>query len=162
MKIALGADHGGFTLKAQINQFLLSQGYKTVDYGTNSPDACDYPLFAYKVAKAVSEKKAGLGLLICKSGNGMAIAANKLPGVRAAICFDKNVAVLSRQHNDANILVLGSQHLFDEPEAIVREWLKAQFEGGRHKRRVNQITQIEKKTCIQCAVPKKKKVKSKK
>ena len=162
MKIALGADHGGFTLKAQINQFLLSQGYKTVDYGTNSPDACDYPLFAHKVAKAVSEKKVDLGVLICKSGNGMAIAANKLPNVRAAICFDKNVAVLSRQHNDANILVLGSQHLFDEPEAIVREWLKAQFEGGRHKRRVVQILNIEKKVCADMKSAKKKKAGSKK
>ena len=162
MKIAIGADHGGFTLKSQINHFLLSQGYKTVDFGTNLPDACDYPVFAYKVAKAISEKKADLGILICKSGNGMAIAANKLPNVRAAICFDKNVAVLSRQHNDANILVLGSQHLFDEPELIVREWLKAGFEGGRHKRRVGQILQIEKKACAQCGTPKKKKVKSKK
>jgi ribose 5-phosphate isomerase B len=162
MKIALGADHGGFLLKGQIDQFLLSHGYKTIDYGTDSPEACDYPLFSYKVAKAISEKKADLGILICKSGNGMAIAANKLPNVRAAICFDKNVAVLSRQHNDANILVLGSEHLFDEPELIVREWLKAEFEGGRHKRRVEQILQIEKKVCAARKVSKKKKTGSKK
>ncbi len=145
MKVALGADHGGYALKSEINQFLTHEGYQTVDYGTKSPDACDYPLYAYKVAKAVSEKKADLGILICKSGNGMAMVANKLPDVRAAICFDKNVAVLSRQHNNANILVLGSEHLFDEPELIVRSWLEAAFEGGRHKRRVDQINGVEKK-----------------
>ena len=156
MKIALGADHGGFILKGQIDQFLKAQGHKTMDFGTNSPDSCDYPLFSYKVAKAISDKKADLGILICKSGNGMAIAANKLPNVRAAICFDKNVAVLSRQHNDANILVLGSEHLFDDPELIVGEWLKARFEGGRHTRRVKQILQIEKKICAQCTAKKKK------
>ena len=145
MKIALGADHGGFNLKSDIIQFLQAEGHDTVDYGTKSADACDYPVFAYKVAKAVSEKKADLGVLICKSGNGMAIVANKLPNVRAAICFDKNVATLSRLHNDANVLVLGSEHLFDEPELIVRSWLETGFEGGRHKRRVNQIAAIEKK-----------------
>lgn len=147
MKIALGADHGGFALKGQIIDFLKGDGYQTVDCGTHSADACDYPVFAYKVAKAVSEKKADLGVLICKSGNGMAMVANKLPGVRAAICFDKQVAQLSRQHNDANILVLGSEHFFDEPEVIVRAWLEASFEGGRHKRRVDIISDIEKKCC---------------
>lgn len=145
MKIALGADHGGYDLKTEINQFLAAEGHKTKDYGTNSPAPCDYPRFAYKVAKAVSDGKSDLGVLICKSGNGMAMVANKLPNVRAAICFDKNVAMLSRQHNDANILVLGSEHLFDEPELIIRAWLDAKFEGGRHKRRVNQIASIEKK-----------------
>ena len=146
MKVAIGADHGGFNLKGQVAKFLTNEGYTVTDFGTKSAESCDYPLFAYKVAKAVSTKKAGLGILICKSGNGMAIVANKLPNVRAAICFDKQVAELSRQHNDANILVLGSEHLFDEPERIVRAWLEAKFEGGRHERRVKQITAIEKKT----------------
>lgn len=145
MKIALGADHGGFDLKTEINQFLIESGHKTLDYGTKDAAPCDYPVYAYKVAKAVSEGKSDFGILICKSGNGMAMAANKLPGVRAAICPDKDVASLSRQHNDANILVLGSEHLFDEPEVIVRAWLGASFEGGRHKRRVNQIGKIETK-----------------
>lgn len=157
MKIALGADHGGFALKQEISDFLAKRGYKTVDYGTKSADSCDYPLFAYKVGKAVSEKKVDLGILICKSGNGMAIVANKLPGVRAAICFDKNVAVLSRQHNDANVLVLGSEHILDEPDVIVQAWLEAPFEGGRHKRRVGQISKFEEKIC-----GKKRKVGSKK
>lgn len=143
MKVALGADHGGFKLKKDIITFLNGEGYKTKDFGTFSSDSCDYPVFAYKVAKAVSEGKAELGILICKSGNGMAMVANKLPNVRAAICFDKDVAMLSRQHNDANILVLGSEHLFDEPELITRSWLEAGFEGGRHARRVKQIVAIE-------------------
>ena len=147
MKIALGADHGGFNLKEQINKFLFMEGYRTTDFGTKSSAACDYPVDAYKVAKAVSDKKSDLGILICKSGNGMAMVANKLPRVRAAICFDKNVATLSRQHNDANILVLGSEHLFDDPELIVRSWLESTFEGGRHKRRVDQISRVEKKIC---------------
>ena len=145
MKVVLGADHGGFALKREIVNFLHGEGYRTVDHGTQSAEPCDYPLFAYKVAKAVSDGKAGLGILICKSGNGMAMVANKLPNVRAAICFDKNVAVLSRQHNNANILVLGSEHLLEDPEPIVRAWLEAKFEGGRHQRRVNQISEIEKK-----------------
>ena len=160
MKIALGADHGGYTLKGQIEKILTSQGYQTQDHGTHLSEPCDYPLFAYKVAKAVSDRKADAGILICKSGNGMAMVANKLPGVRAAICFDKDVAALSRQHNDANILVLGSEHLFDDPELIVKSWLKAQFEGGRHARRVNQIIGIEKKIC-QTVKPKARKAKKK-
>ena len=153
MKIALGADHGGYTLKGHLNRFLESQGYQTMDYGTHSSESCDYPQFAYKVAKAVSEKKVNAGILICKSGNGMAMVANKLPNVRAAICFDKDVAILSRQHNDANILVLGSEHLFDDPELIVKDWLRSCFEGGRHQRRVKQIAQIEKKTFVQKSKP---------
>jgi len=153
MKIALGADHGGFELKSDINKFLIAEGYRTVDCGTHDAAPCDYPRFAYKVAKAVSDKKADLGILICKSGNGMAIVANKLPGVRAAICADKNIATLSRQHNDANILVLGSEHLFDEPELILRAWLGSAFEGGRHKRRVGQIQGIERKVVSSLCAP---------
>ncbi|MCG3175334.1 MAG: Ribose-5-phosphate isomerase B [Candidatus Omnitrophica bacterium] len=145
MKIALGADHGGFSLKSELTSFLMAEGHKAMDFGTMSTEPCDYPVFAYKVAKAVSEGKADAGVLICKSGNGMAMVANKLPNVRAAICFDKDVATLSRQHNNANILVLGSEHLFDEPETIVRAWLATPFEGGRHKRRVDLIAGIEKR-----------------
>ena len=146
MRVALGADHGGYNLKKEISRFLESQGYKTLDFGTNSPEPCDYPVYAYRVAKAISDKKADLGILICKSGNGMAMVANKLPDVRAAICFDKNVATLSRQHNNANVLVLGSEHLLDDPIFITRSWLSAGFEGGRHERRVGQIARIEAKT----------------
>ena len=143
MKVALGADHGGYGLKEEISAFLKNEGYKSIDFGTNSSEPCDYPKYAYKVAKAVSDRKVDLGILICKSGNGMAMVANKFPDVRAAICFDRNVAALSRQHNNANILVLGSEHLLDEPDLIVRSWLESNFEGGRHKRRVGQIAKIE-------------------
>ncbi len=155
MKIALGSDHGGFTLKGHLDDFLSSQGHQTIDFGTHSSEPCDYPKFAYKVAKSVSEKKTNVGILICKSGNGMAMVANKLPDVRAAICFDKDVAILSRQHNDANILVLGSEHLFDDPELIVKSWLATNFEGGRHLRRVKQIADVEKKVCGPAAKNKK-------
>jgi len=148
-KIAIGADHGGYTLKGHLQKYLNSQGYQTLDFGTDSSESCDYPTYAYRVAKAVSSGKAEAGVLICKSGNGMAIVANKLPNVRAAICFDKDVAALSRQHNDANILVLGSEHLFDDPELIVKSWLTSKFEGGRHLRRVKQIGAVEKKTFCQ-------------
>ena len=157
MRIALGADHGGFLLKKDIEQFLRSEGYKTKDYGTASADACDYPVYAYKVARAVSDRKADLGILICKSGNGMAMVANKLPNVRAAICFDRSVAALSRQHNNANILVLGSEHLLDDPELVVRAWLESNFEGGRHKRRVDQISAIETKVGLTSKVRAKRK-----
>ena len=153
MKIALGADHGGYTLKGHLEKFLRSQGYETIDFGTHSSEPCDYPRYAYKVARAISDKKAAAGILICKSGNGMAIVANKVPDVRAAICFDKDVAALSRQHNNANIIVLGSEHLFDDPELIVKSWLRAVFEGGRHLRRVNQIANVEKKTFLKKKKP---------
>ena len=155
MRVALGADHGGYSFKTEINDLLRAEGHQTQDYGTNSAEACDYPLYAYKVAKAVSDKKADLGILICKSGNGMAIVANKLPNVRAAICFDKHVAMLSRQHNNANILVLGSEHLFDDPEDIVRSWLESRFDGGRHERRVKQINSVEKKVGLERKAEKK-------
>lgn len=145
MKIALGADHGGFMIKGELKHYLEAKGHELLDFGTTSVEPCDYPGYAYKVARAVSDQRADRGILICKSGNGMAMVANKLPRVRAAICFDKRVAELSRQHNDANILVLGSEHLLDDPERIVGAWLIASFEGGRHKRRVSQIDRIEKR-----------------
>ncbi len=146
MRVALGADHGGYTLKQDLKRFLEKQGYRTLDFGTHSTEPCDYPVYAYKVAKAVSDKKADRGILICRSGNGMAMVANKLPNIRAAICQDRNTSTLSRQHNDANVLVLGAEHLFDDPESIVRYWLQSDFEGGRHKRRIDQINEIERKT----------------
>ena len=155
-RVVVASDHGGYPLKEAIKRHLQSKSVPILDAGTNSTEACDYPVFAYKVAKAVSIRKADVGILICKSGNGMAMVANKVPNVRAAICFDKDVAALSRLHNDANILVLGSEHLFDDPELIVKSWLKTNFEGGRHARRVKKIDQIEKKTFAeQCRTMKK-------
>lgn len=144
MKIALGADHAGFELKNQVKQHLTQQGIDVQDFGTNTPDSVDYPDFAQRVADTVAVGGVERGVLVCGTGIGMAMSANKVPGIRAANCHTILEAELSRQHNDANILTLGARVL--EPEAafaIVDAWMKAQFEGGRHQRRVDKIHQIE-------------------
>lgn len=145
MKIALGCDHGGFKLKKQIKAFLEKKGYVIKDYGTFSEESCDYPLYAAAATKAVSQGKAGRAIIICTSGIGNSIVANKFPKVRAALCYNLEAARLSRQHNDANVLVLGAK--FTKPglaKKMVSAWLRGKFLGGRHKRRVNQISEIEK------------------
>jgi ribose 5-phosphate isomerase B len=145
MKIAIGSDHGGFALKERIVKFLKGKKYKMMDFGTDSLESCDYPLIAYDVARAVAAKKADRGILICKTGIGNSIAANKVKGIRAALCYNIKAAELSRRHNDSNVLVLGA--LFTDAkntEKIIRVWLKTKFEGGRHQRRVKQIERIEK------------------
>lgn len=147
MKIALGSDHGGFKLKEQIKKFLESKGHQVKDFGTCSEESCDYPIFAGNVARAVSRGRAKRGILICKSGIGNSIVANKFPKVRAALCYDLLSARLSRQHNDANVLVLGSRFIKPaKAKSMISAWLKEPFEGGRHKRRVNQIRKIEQET----------------
>ena len=144
MKIALGADHAGFELKEKIKQHLTAQGQKVDDKGTNSDASVDYPDFARKVGEAVAAKHADLGILVCGSGIGMAISANKVPGVRAANVTSEVEAQLSREHNDLNVLALGAR-LVDERTAlgIVDKWLQASFAGGRHQRRVDKIAEIE-------------------
>ncbi|MFH1622477.1 MAG: ribose 5-phosphate isomerase B [Candidatus Omnitrophota bacterium] len=145
MKIAIGSDHGGFKLKQQIVKFLKENKHKVKDFGTNSQDSCDYPLIAYDVAKSVSRRHFQRGILICKSGIGNSIVANKAKGVRAALCYNIKAAKFSRKHNDANILVLGA--LFTNiinAKKLIKVWLKTEFEGGRHLRRVKQIERIEK------------------
>ncbi len=144
MKIAIGSDHGGFKLKQQVVKFLKSSKYVTKDFGTNSENSCDYPLIAYKVAKSVANKSSHRGILICKTGIGNCIVANKIKGIRAALCYNIKAAKLSRKHNDSNILVLGA--LFTniaKAKKIIEVWLNAEFEGGRHLRRVKQIERIE-------------------
>jgi ribose 5-phosphate isomerase B len=144
MKIALGADHAGFELKDKIKQHLSEQGIEVEDEGTNSPDSVDYPDFARKVAETVIDQRATLGILVCGTGIGMAISANKVPGIRAANCDNLFEAQMSREHNDANILALGARVL--QPEAameIVDTWVKTQFAGGRHQRRLDKIHEIE-------------------
>lgn len=146
LRVAIGADHGGFILKERLVKYLKGMGCEVSDFGTHTEAPCDYPLIGYKVAKAVSHHRFDRGILVCKSGIGQCIVANKLPGIRAALCYKRESAVLSRQHNDANILVLGS--LFTdkrEVKDIVRKWLTTDFEGGRHKRRLGQLTKIEKR-----------------
>jgi ribose 5-phosphate isomerase B len=143
-KIVIGSDHGGFKLKEKLKGFLGGLGYEIKDVGCFNKESCDYPKFAYRAAREVSVGKFTKGILICKSGIGNSIAANKLKGVRAALCYNLKAAKLSRLHNDANLLVLGA--LFVNPalaKRMARIWLNTEFEGGRHSRRLKQIKKIE-------------------
>ena len=148
MKIVIGSDHAGVTLKDRIGQLLDELHVAYQDFGTNGSDPVDYPDYGAKVAEAVSTGAADRGILICGSGVGMSIVANKFPRVRAALCSDPQVAKTSRAHNDANVLVLGKRVL--DPEgglAIVRAWLDTPFDGGRHARRVEKIAELERRFC---------------
>jgi len=145
MKIALGADHAGYELKDQIKQHLQQQGIETQDEGTGSPESVDYPDFARAVALDVSDRRADLGILVCGSGIGMSIAANKVHGIRAAKVDTEYEAEMSREHNDANVLALGARIVKpEEALRIVDKWLATQFAGGRHERRVEKIAALEK------------------
>lgn len=138
--IALGADHAGFGLKETLKAWLQQNGHSVHDFGTHSAESADYPDFAHPVAAAVEKKEFDLGLLVCGSGNGVAMAANKHAGIRAAICWNKELASLAREHNDANILCLPARFISqDEAEQILDQFLNSSFEGGRHARRVNKI-----------------------
>lgn len=144
MKIAIGADHAGLELKDKIKHELQRQGLQVEDQGTLSTESVDYPDFARKVGEAVAGKQADMGILVCGSGIGMAIAANKVPGVRAANVCSEYEAQLSREHNNANVLALGARILNpSEALKIVDKWLHTPFAGGRHQRRVDKIAQIE-------------------
>ena len=146
MKIAIGCDHGGFELKNEIIKYLESENYEVKDFGTYSTDSCDYPDIAQPVAEAVAAKEFDFGILICGTGIGIGIAANKVPGIRAALCSDTFSAHATREHNDANILTMG-ERVVGKGLAIdiVKAFLGAEFEGDRHARRINKITEIEKK-----------------
>lgn len=146
MKIFIGSDHGGYGLKCRIADFLKKSKYKVKDFGTHSKDSCDYPMIGFEVAKAVSKDKTARGILVCRSGLGMAIIANKVHGIRAAACYDRMMARSSREHNDCNILVLAADYTnFRLAKELVRVWLKTRHEGERHKRRVRQIKELESK-----------------
>ncbi|HXE91518.1 MAG TPA: ribose 5-phosphate isomerase B [Terriglobales bacterium] len=149
MKIALGADHAGYELKEQLRKLLADRGIEVRDQGTNSADSVDYPDYARKVAEEVAAHRADFGILVCGSGIGMAIAANKVPGVRAAHVTSEYEAQVSREHNDANVLALGGRTL-DPSTAwkLVEKWLATPFAGGRHQRRVEKIAQIEKEELL--------------
>jgi len=143
-RVALGADHAGFEEKEKIKKTLDDLGVEYTDMGTVSADSVDYPDFAKQVGEAVSSGEYEQGLLVCGSGTGMAIAANKVRGVRAAVAWSPDIARLAREHNDANVLSLPAR--FSTPEEmdkIVRAWFAADFEGGRHGRRVEKISEIE-------------------
>ena len=144
MRIAVGADHAGFEQKERVKQVLAARGHEVIDMGTESAESTDYPQYAFRVAEAVRDHAADRGILMCDSGNGIAIAANKVEGIRAAIAMNRWQAEMSRRHNDANILVLGSAITPAEQEAeLVAAWLDAPFDGGRHARRVGQIAAYE-------------------
>lgn len=146
MRIALGADHGGVDLKNEIKKYLEVKGYEVKDFGTNSHDSCDYPDMALPVAEAVVAKDVDFGILVCGTGIGISIAANKVPGVRAALCSDTFSAHATREHNNANILALG-QRVVGAGLAldIVQTFLDAKFEGDRHIKRIEKISKIEEK-----------------
>jgi len=142
--IAIASDHAGFTLKEKLKLYLRQRGLKVEDLGTDSAERCDYPEFACTLAKQVSSGKYKRGVLICKSGIGNSIVANRFPGVRAALCYNLKAARLSREHNDSNILVLGSSFVNPQlAKRILSIWLNTGFLGGRHERRLNQIKKIE-------------------
>ncbi len=144
-KIALGADHGGFQLKEQLKEFLGASepGYQLIDCGTYSTEAVDYPDLAYAVARLVASGEACRGIIIDGAGIGSCMAANKVPGVRAAMCYDQATAVNSREHNNANVLTLGAGLIGPNlAKQIVTSWLATEFGGGRHARRVDKIDQI--------------------
>ncbi len=144
MKIAIAADHAGFALKEQLRRKLEADGNQVVDFGTNSAESCDYPDFAQSVAREISQGRSDRGILVCATGIGMAIAANKVDGVRAAPAQSEDEVRLTREHNDANVLTLGARYL-DEGRALelIHIFLNTQFSGGRHARRVAKIAQLE-------------------
>lgn len=144
MKLAIGSDHGGFRLKEAIKTYLLTHDYEVTDFGTESKDSCDYPDFALPVAQAVAKGEYDRGILICGTGIGIGIVANKVKGIRAALCHDTFSAEACRNHNDANILTMG-ERIVGEGLAlkIVETFLNSDFEGGRHQRRVDKIKALE-------------------
>ena len=143
MKVIIGCDHAGFSLKTQVKGLLESMGHTVEDVGCESEDSVDYPVYGKAVATGVAKGEFTRGFLICGSGLGMSMIANRFPGVRAALCNDLYSAVLSRRHNDANLLVMGGRLIgSDLAEEIVRTWLTTEFDGGRHERRIAQLDEI--------------------
>ena len=140
MKIAIASDHAGYTYKEELKKFLEKQGHEVSDFGTDSEESCDYPLFIRPAAEAVGAGECERGIVLGGSGNGEAMAANRVLGVRCALCWDTRTAKLAREHNDANMISLGQRLVaLDEALGIVKTWLKTEFEGGRHVRRIRLI-----------------------
>ena len=140
MKIAIGNDHAGVEVKRKIENYLSQKGYTVINKGYDGKESVDYPDYIHPVSLEVKEKKAQIGIIICGSGNGAAMTANKHKGVRAAICWSEEIAKLARQHNDANIISIPSRFLSEEETiSIVEAFIKTDFEGGRHKRRIDKI-----------------------
>lgn len=148
MKIAVACDHGGLNLKNEVIKYLKENGYEYVDFGTGTTDSCDYPDYALPAAEAVACGECERGIIICSTGIGVSIVANKVPGVRCAHCHDSYCAEFTRRHNDANVLAMGEKVVgVGYALKIAETFLNTEFEGGRHQRRVDKITAIEKKYC---------------
>ena len=146
MKIAIGCDHGGIVLKDAVTSTLEALGAEVVDLGTNSTDSVDYPTYGLKVAEAVASGQCDAGVVMCGTGIGISISANKVPGIRCAVVTNTYMAKLTKNHNNANIISLGGRVITpDEAKDIVTAWYTAEYEGGRHQRRLDMITDIEKK-----------------
>lgn len=145
MKISIACDHGGYELKENLKKWLEDNNNEVIDYGTYSLDSCDYPDFGRKAAEAVANKTVDKGIVICTTGIGMSIVANKVDGVRCALVSNTDAASLTRRHNDTNVLALGAKYTnFELAKEITNIWLSTEFEGGRHQRRVDKIMEIEK------------------
>ena len=145
LRIAIGSDHGGVDQKDEVVKYLKSKGYEVVDVGTNSHDSCHYPVFGAEVAKRVANKDCNFGIVICTSGEGICMAANKIKGVRCGIGYNDEVSCLMRQHNDANVIAFGAK--FMDTKDVIRRieiFLSTEFEGGRHQTRVDMISELEK------------------
>ncbi len=144
MKVAVGCDHGGFVLKDAVISTLEELGAQVVDMGTYSTESVDYPVYGKKVADAVAKGECDLGVVMCGTGIGISIAANKVKGIRAAVVTDEFMAEMTRRHNNANIIALGGRVITPEKaKSLVKAWYTAEFEGGRHQKRIDMITQIE-------------------
>ena len=140
MKISIGADHAGFSVKEKIREYLESKGYRILDKGAYSEESVDYPEFGHAVGNSVKDGESAKGIVVCGSGIGISMAANKVEGIRAALCTTPEHALMSRLHNDANVLAIGARMTdFDIILEIIDTWLRSEFEGGRHSRRVNKI-----------------------
>jgi ribose 5-phosphate isomerase B len=146
MKIGIGNDHVAIEMKNEIITYLEEKGYEILEFGTHTTERCDYPVYGEAVARAVVAKKIDCGILICGTGVGISLAANKVNGIRACVCSEPYSAKLSKQHNDSNILAFGARVIgIETAKMIIDDWLSAEYEGGRHQRRVDMIADIEKK-----------------
>lgn len=144
MKIAIGSDHAGFELKEQVKKILTKMGHEVLDFGTDSKESVDYPDYAFKVARTVAGGEVERGVAICWTGGGMTITANKVKGIRAGLCLNREMAYYSRLHNDTNVLTMSQKYTDPkEVEEILKVWLETEFEGGRHARRLDKIKESE-------------------
>ena len=144
MKIAIGNDHVAVEMKKEISRYLTELGHEVINMGTDTDDRCDYPVYGEKAACAVANGQADLGLLICGTGVGISLAANRVPGIRAVVCSEPYTAALSREHNNTNVLAFGARVIgVDLAKLIVKSWLSAQFEGGRHQKRIDMLDKIQ-------------------